>query len=59
MFDRKEKKRWLNKGKEQYYKAIESAEEKVFLEKKQFRDMKNKQDIQKKLSQKYKTMDTG
>ena len=59
MFDRKEKKRWLNKGKEQYYKAMESAEEKVFLEKKQFRDMKNKQDIQKKLSQKYKTMDTG
>ena len=38
---------------------MESAEEKVFLEKKQFRDMKNKQDIQKKLSQKYKTMDTG
>ena len=38
---------------------MESAEEKVFLEKKQFRDMKNKQEIQKKLSQKYKTMDTG
>ena len=38
---------------------MESAEEKIFLEKKQFRDMKNKQDIQKKLSQKYKTMDTG
>ena len=38
---------------------MESAEEKVFLEKKQFRDMKNKQDIQKKLSQKYKTMDAG
>ena len=38
---------------------MESAEKKVFLEKKQFRDMKNKQDIQKKLSQKYKTMDTG
>ena len=59
MFDRKEKKRWLNKGKEQYYKAMESSEEKIFFEKKQFRDMKNKQDIQKKLSQKYKTMDTG
>ena len=28
-------------------------------EKKQFRDMKNKQEIQKKLSQKYKKMDTG
>ena len=29
---------------------MESSEEKIFLEKKQFRDMKNKQDIQKKLS---------
>ena len=38
---------------------MESSEEKNFFEKKQFRDMKNKQDIQKKLSQKYKTMDTG
>ena len=38
---------------------MESSEEEIFLEKKQFRDMKNKQDIQKKLSQKYKTMDTG
>ena len=36
---------------------MESAEEKVFLEKKQFRDMKNKQE--KKMSQKFKTMDTG
>ena len=59
MFDRKEKERWLNKGKEQYYKAMESAEKKIPLEKKQFRDMKNKQDIKKKLSQKYKAMDTG
>ena len=32
---------------------------KISLEKKQFRDMKNKQKIQKKLSQKYKTVDTG
>ena len=38
---------------------MESSEEEIFLEKKQFRDMKNKQDVQKKLSQKYKTMDTG
>ena len=38
---------------------MESAEKKIPLEKKQFRDMKNKQDIKKKLSQKYKTMDTG
>ena len=29
---------------------MESSEEKIFLEKKQFRCMKNKQDIQKKLS---------
>ena len=29
---------------------MESSEEKIFLEKKQFRYMKNKQDIQKKLS---------
>ena len=29
---------------------MESSEEKIFFEKKQFRDMKNKQDIQKKLS---------
>ena len=29
---------------------MEPAEKKIFLEKKQFRDMKNKQEIQKKLS---------
>ena len=34
---------------------MELAEKKISLEKKQFRDMK----IKKKLSQKYKTMDTG
>ena len=38
---------------------MEPAEKKISLEKKQFRDMKNKQEIQKKLSQKYKTVDTG
>lgn len=38
---------------------METAEKKIFLEKKQLRDMKNKQEIQNKLSQKYKTMDTG
>ena len=36
-----------------------SQQKKISLEKKQFRDMKNKQEIQKKLSQKYKTVDTG
>lgn len=38
---------------------MEPAEKKIFLKKKQLRDMKNKQEIQNKLSQKYKTMDTG
>ena len=38
---------------------METAEKKIFLEKKQLRDMKNKHEIQNKLSQKYKTMDTG
>ena len=33
--------------KKQYYKAMEPAEKKIFMEKKQFRDMKNKQEIQK------------
>ena len=40
------------------YQAMEAPKQKIFLEKK-VRDMKNKQEIQKKLSQKYKTMDTG
>ena len=38
---------------------MEPAEKKIFLKQKQFNDIKSKQDIQKKLSQKYKTMDTG
>ena len=38
---------------------MEPAEKKIFLEKKQFREMKNKQEIQKKLSQKYRKMNTG
>ena len=38
---------------------MEPAEKKNILGEKQFRNMKNKQEIQEKLSQKYKTMDTG
>ena len=58
--DRKERKNWwLNIGKKQCYKAMEPAEKKNILGEKQFRNMKNKQEIQEKLSQKYKTMDTG
>ena len=58
--DRRERKNLMVKHrKKQYYEVMEPAEKKIFLEKKQFRDMKNKQEIQKKLSQKYKTMDTG
>ena len=37
----------------QYYKAMEPPKRKIFLEKKQVRDMKNKQEIKKKLSQKW------
>ena len=48
--DRKERKKLMIKHrKKQCYKAMELAEKKIFLEKKQFRDMKNKQEIQKKL----------
>ena len=58
--DRKERKNWwLNIEKKQYYKAMEPAEKKNIIGEKQFRNMKNKQEIQEKLSQKYKTMDTG
>ena len=48
--DKKERKKLINKHrkKKQYYKAMEPAEKKIFLEKKQFRDMKNKQEIQEK-----------
>ena len=38
---------------------MEPAEKKTLLEKKQFRDIKNNQEIHQKLSQKHKTMDTG
>ena len=38
---------------------MEPAEKNIFLEEKQFREMKNKQEIQKKLSQKYRKMNTG
>ena len=48
VFDRKESKKkwWLNVEENQCYKAMEPAEKKkILLEKKQFRDMKNKQEI--------------
>ena len=38
---------------------MEPAEKKIFLEKSNLGIWKNKQEIQEKLSQKYKTMDTG
>ena len=44
--------------KKQYHKAMEPPEKNIFMEKKQFRDMKSKQEIQKENSQKYETMDT-
>ena len=44
VFDRKERKKLMTRHgkKKQYYKAMEPAEKKISLEKKQFRDMKNK-----------------
>ena len=47
--DRKERKKLMikHRKKKQYYKAIEPPEKKILLEKK-FRDMKNKQEIQKR-----------
>ena len=61
VFDRKEgKKLMIRHGKKNNtIKQWSQQRKKISLEKKQFRDMKNKQEIQKKLSQKYKTVDTG
>ena len=60
VFDRKERKKLMIKHrKKNTIKQWSQRRKKISLEKKQFRDMKNKQEIQKKLSQKYKTVDTG
>ena len=58
--DRKERKKLMIKHRKKHNTIKQwSQQRKIFLEKKQFRDMKNNQEIQKKLFQKYKTMDTG
>ena len=49
VFDRKERKQLMikHRRKKQYYKAMEQAEKKISSKKKQFSDMKNKQEVQK------------
>ena len=61
VFDRKERKKLMikHRKKSNTIKKWSQERKKISLEKKQCRDTKNKQEIQKKLSQKYKTMDTG
>ena len=52
--NRKERnKLMITHRKKQYHKAMEPPEKNIFMEKKQFRDMKSKQEIQKENSQKY------
>ena len=48
VFDRKERKKLMIKHRKKYYKAMEPEEKKDIIGEKQFRDMKNKQEIQKK-----------
>ena len=47
-----------NHRQKQDYEAME-PKKKIFLEKKQVRDMTNKQDLQSKRAEQYKTMDTA
>ena len=58
--DRSERKKNMkNHRQKQDYEAMEPSKKKIFLEKKQVRDMTNKQDLQSKRAEQYKTMDTA
>ena len=58
--DRSERKKNMkNHRQKQDYEAMEPSKKKIFLEKKQVRDMTNKQDLQRKRAEQYKTMDTA
>jgi len=58
--DRSERKKIMkNQRQKQDYDATELSKKRIFLEKKQVRDMTNKHEIKMKQLQKYKTMDTA